>query len=102
MGIAFGIVIALLFIGVTFACVKHYDYCNKIQYLEDNGYVKHKHTVGYDGRYILYFTKGVTKVDEEELFKLFKFSCFYNANSCFFHVNLMRKTDEGGFSCVCR
>lgn len=70
MGIVFGIIILLLFIGVTCTCIKHYDYCAKIQYLEDNGYVKHKHTVGYDGRYILYFTKGVTKVDEEELFKL--------------------------------
>lgn len=63
-------IILMLFAGFTFICIKHYNYCAKIQYLEDNGYVKHKHTIGYDGRYILYFTKGVTKVDEEELFKL--------------------------------
>lgn len=70
MGIVFGIVIVILFVGVTYAGIKHYDYCVKIQYLEDNCYVKHKHTIGYDGKYILYFTKGVTKVDENELFKL--------------------------------
>lgn len=61
--------ILVLFAGFTCACISHYDYCSKIQYLKDVGYEVHKHDVGYD-KYVLYFTKGVITIYEEELFKL--------------------------------
>lgn len=61
--------ILMLFAGFTFACIEHYNYCAKIQYLEDVGYVKQKYDVGYN-KYTLYFTKGVITIYEEELFKL--------------------------------
>lgn len=63
------IFIIVIFISLSVFCFKHYLYCEKIEYLESKGYIMHKHTIGYDGKYILYFTKGIIKIDEEEILK---------------------------------
>lgn len=64
------IVILTICIGITYACYEHYKYCEKIQYLENNGYKKHKLLIGYNNKYILCFTKGTVQIHEHELLNL--------------------------------